>query len=363
MPKPIRLLILAPYPPKAAPSQRFRFEHYLPMLDGADIRWDYRPFLQERTWAILYRPGHKLQKIWGVSWSFILRWWLMLWIWRYDLVLIHREASPIGPPIFEWIIRFLWRKPFVYDFDDAIWLPNTTEQNRMVAGLKWHGKVRSICTWASQITVGNEYLRQYAAQFNDRAICLPTVVDTEQRHRGLQKQRSSKPALGWTGSHSTLSYLLPLLPLLQKLQKERDFDFYVICNEPAPAWDLPNLRFVPWKAETEIEDLLLFHIGLMPLVDDAWAAGKCGFKAIQYMALGIVPVVSPVGVNTQIVNNGKTGYWASSLAEWESILNQLLDQADLREKLGREAQAFIQAHYSVRATWPVFEATLRAALA
>ena len=356
-----KILILAPYPPAQAPSQRFRFEHYLEGGEQRGFSLDYRGFWPWETWQILYKSGHVGAKIWGLIKGFWARFCLLWVLYRYDIIYVHREVCPLGPPFWAFVATKLWRKPMIYDFDDAIWLPNTTEQNRWAAWLKWPSKVAWLCRWARLITVGNAYLGDYARQYNEAVRLIPTVVNTETRHNRLQDQKTTRPALGWTGSHSTLRYLEELLPVLAELERDYDFDFFVICNEPKPNWDLKSLRFITWQEASEIEDLLRFHIGLMPLENDAWAAGKCGFKAIQYMALGIVPVVSPVGVNSLLVGQDR-GRIADQLQTWNQHLRTLLEQAELRADLGQKARDFIIAGFSVQATeadfWLGFEEIL-----
>lgn len=353
----MKLLILAPYPPQKAPSQRFRFEHYLGALEAAGIDYDYQPFLQEKTWNILYQAGKKGAKAWGVLKSFLRRWGLMLRLKKYDAVFIHREAAPLGPPIFEWIIAKIWRKPIVYDFDDAIWMANTSAQNRIAAGLKWHGKVGPICRWAHTVTVGNAFLGDYAQRFNQQVVHIPTVVNTQEQHQPAT-DAPEELAVGWTGSHSTMRYLDTFYPIIEALQQEVPFTFYVISNK-APENAPSNVHFLPWNKATEIQDLQRFQIGVMPLADEDWAKGKCGFKAIQYMALGMPALVSPVGVNTEIVRDGIDGFHCRNAAEWKAALRQLLQDAALRTKMGANARKRIVEHYSVEATQAHFIQTLK----
>jgi len=268
---------------------------------------------------------------------------------KYDFVFIHREAAPIGPPIFEWLITKLFRKRVIYDFDDAIWISNTSEANHWVARIKWHGKVAHICRWAHKVSVGNRYLFEYAQQYNKSVVLNPTTIDTEALHnRTKLVTNSGKIIIGWTGTHSTLSYLRELLPILQNLEKKFHFEFCVIADRP-PTWTLKSMRFIPWKKATEVEDLLQFDIGVMPLTDDRWAKGKCGFKALQYMALGIPPIVSPVGVNQEIVEQGRNGFLCSSSADWAQALSALFSEAELRTQLGKNARKTVESKYSVLA--------------
>ena len=349
----MKVLFVTPYPHGEAPSQRFRFEQYYQALDEAGIEYDVAPFLDNATWQILYKPGHTLQKVWGILKGFGRRKLLMLHLGEYDRVFIHREASPIGPPVFEWFMAKVLRKKIIYDFDDAIWLSNTSDNNKIVAGFKWHGKVRSISKWAYKVSCGNQYLCEFAKQFNENVVLDPTTIDTVNLHNKIKDQRTEKVVIGWTGTHSTVQYLNDLVPVLQKLEQQYDFEFRVISNRE-PDIKLRSLRYVPWNKETEIDDLLQFNFGLMPLRDDKWAKGKCGFKALQYMALGMPAIVSPVGVNTAVVDNGINGYICSTAREWEKAIESLLANAELRTNMGAQARKKIVDHYSVLSNSGVF---------
>ncbi|GAB3832165.1 glycosyltransferase family 4 protein [Hymenobacter jeollabukensis] len=344
----MRILFIIPYPPGKAPSQRFRFEQYLPLLAEHGHQYQLAPFLDDATWAILYKPGLAAKKALGILAGFLRRLLLVLTaVGKYDFVFIHREAAPIGPPVFEWMIAKLLRKPIIYDFDDAIWIPNTSEANKIVAGVKWHHKVDSICRWAYKVSCGNSYLRNYAAQFNPRAVVNPTTIDTEHLHNQVRDQAVPGPlVIGWTGTHSTLKYIEQVVPVLAELEQRYDFEFRVISNQP-PELPLRSLRYQPWRKDTEIADLLQFHVGLMPLEDDPWAKGKCAFKALQYMALGEPALVSPVGMNTEVVEDGVNGYVCATPEEWRTALERLLQNPGLRQTLGKAARATVVDRYSV----------------
>lgn len=350
----MRILFLTPYPHGEAPSQRFRFEQYLPLLKDSGMEYTLQSFLSPKTWKILYLPGHSLQKAAGIAAGFFRRLRMLLRLHRYSCVFIHREASPVGPPLFEWLIARVWRKPVIYDFDDAIWLPDTSDTNRLVSRLKVHGKVAAICRWSHTISCGNAYLADWAGRQSGAKIVInPTTIDTLHQHKQLQ-QHSKEVVIGWTGTHSTLKYLKELQPVLQTIAlKNPEVSFCIISNQ-APDFTLPRLRFIPWQKESEIEDLLYFHIGLMPLSADRWAEGKCGFKALQYMALGIPPVLSPVGVNRVIVQQGETGFLAGSRQQWLEYLQKLIKDAALRAAMGRKSRQTVTARFSVEANTPNF---------
>jgi len=350
----MKILFLVPYPVGKAPSQRFRFEQYFDLLTAAGYQYQVESFISSTTWEILYKQGYHFRKALGILAGFGRRITLLPAVRDFDYVFVHREASPIGPPIFEWIIAKVLNKKVVYDFDDAIWIPNTSKANRLVAGVKWHHKVGSICQWAYKVSCGNDYLRSYAQQFNSNAVVSPTTIDTVSLHNQVRdQQRSGKLIIGWTGTHSTLKYLHQVVPILVKLEQEVAFEFHVISNQP-PDLPLRSLIYIPWRKETEIADLLTFHIGLMPLEDDPWAKGKCAFKALQYMALGIPALVSPVGMNTEVVNSGLNGYVCATPEEWETAIRTLLQNENLRTLLGKAARKTVEQHYSVTANRRTF---------
>lgn len=353
----LRILFIIPYPPGRAPSQRFRFEQYLGELSAHGHSYRLAPFLSEATWRILYQPGQMVRKALGIAGGFGRRLLHVLTASAYDFVFIHREAAPVGPPIFEWLLAKVLRKRIIYDFDDAIWLANTSEANSIAARFKWHHKVDSICHWAYKNSCGNAYLAAYARQFSTSVVINPTTIDTVGLHNQVRDQLAPGPlVIGWTGTHSTLKYLAPVVPVLAQLEQEGlKFEFRVISNQP-PSFDtqLQSLRFVPWQKTTEIADLLTFHVGLMPLEDDQWAQGKCAFKALQYMALGVPALVSPVGMNTEVVQDDYNGYICREPAEWHRQLQQLLTDAQHRQQLGQAARATIEARYSVVANTPNF---------
>ena len=343
-----RLVILAPYPKGQAPSQRFRYEQYLDYFEEIGFEIEFHPFLDEKAWSHLYKEGSFGKKAWGISRSFLRRWGLMFKLSSADRIFIHREASMIGPPIFEWIIAKVLRKKFIYDFDDAIWLPNYSESNARFHRLKAYGKVKKITKWAHHVSVGNEFLADFAREYNSNVTVIPTTIDLENVHSTIAKHENSTPIIGWTGSHTTMEYLPILLPVLDEIHKEIDFKFRVISNLP-PEIDRPYLEFVKWNKSTEITDLAAIDIGVMPLKDSVWAKGKCGFKALQYMSLGIPAVVSPVGVNTTIVQHEENGFLCETESDWKSALEKLLNDRDLRVTLGKKGRETIQRHYSVDA--------------
>jgi len=271
---------------------------------------------------------------------------------QYDFVFIHRETAPIGPPIIEyWLAKILGCR-IIYDFDDAIWLTDRKKESLVMRMLKWRSKVSSICRWSYKVSCGNTFLQDYARQFNKQAVYNPTTIDTEHVHNPAlynttRRAETNGITIGWTGSHSTLKYLEELVPVFEQLAAdERNVEFLVIADH-RPGFAVPALVFRPWQETTEIEDLLNIDIGVMPLPDDDWAQGKCGFKALQYMALKIPAVVSPVGVNTTILRHDVEGFHASTQQEWLTLLKELITNPAKRKSMGEKGRERVIHHYSV----------------
>lgn len=342
------IFFIVPYPHGKAPSQRFRFEQYFELLQVEGYEIEIHSFLSESTWQQLYVKGNVAGKVLGVLSGFWRRFLLLFRLRKADYIFIHREASHLGPPVFEWLIAKVLRKKYIYDFDDAIWLPNYSEANAGFQRLKAYWKICYCMKWAHQITAGNTYLADYARQFNPNVQIIPTTIDTENHHNIVTNHSTSKLTIGWTGTHTTMHYLDQLIPVLKELEMEYDFDFVVISNQ-APEYDLQSLKFVPWNRETEIDDLSKLNIGVMPLEQDVWSEGKCGFKALQYMALEIPTVLSPVGVNTTIVTDGVNGFLADTPTQWKEKLEALLQDNVLRERIGKAGKLRIVSAYSVEA--------------
>lgn len=341
-----KILFLAPYPTDTAGSQRFRFEQYLDLLTSHGFQYDRQSFIDEATWEILYKEGFAIQKIWGIFSGFIRRFWVLFGARRYDFVFVHREATPLGFPFTEWLLAKVWKKRLIYDFDDAIWMPNTSSENILVSKLKFPEKVNRIISWSYKISAGNQYLMTHARLFNNSVQYNPTTIDTAHRHVP-SAQKNNLVVIGWTGTHSTLKYLELLRQPLEQLAMEHDFVFQVIADKE-PEKPMPNQRFVAWSKDTEITDLNLIDIGVMPLADDLWAKGKCGFKALQFMALEKPVLVSPVGVNAEIVTPDVHGYHCVSSNDYYEKLKELITDKALCNRLGQAGRQKVVEQFSVR---------------
>jgi glycosyltransferase involved in cell wall biosynthesis len=344
--KPKQLHFLLIYPLNTAPSQRFRFEQFFPLLDKSGIVYTVDCFYDENTFSKLYANGNKLVLLFRLLLCFSRRCFHLFRLQQYDCVFIQRGAAPFGPPIFEWVIGKVFQKPIIYDFDDAIWR-QPDAQSSLKRLIKSTNKVSTICRWAHTVVVGNDYLAAYAQRYNTNVVVIPTVVDTETRFVPAAQNNPKQITIGWTGSHTTLPYLESLEPVLAELQKQYAFSFLVMANKP-PVLPMLQYYFVPWSEEAEVRELQKIDIGIMPLPDDEWTKGKCGFKAIQYMALQKPAVASAVGVNAAIIDHGVNGFLCRTTEDWKLSLGQLLRNPSLITEQGKAARKKIEACFSLK---------------
>jgi len=301
------------------------------------------------TMRILYKPGHLLKKISGVLIGFWRRIAMLFGVLRFDYVFIYREASPIGPPVFEAILFLLGRK-VIFDFDDAIFIRSTSSVNRIVDFAKWSSKIKFITRHSTAVTVCNQFLIDWARKYNDSVILIPTTIDADY-HKPVKKRPVAErtPIIGWTGTHSTMGYLDLVREAIASLQEKYDFEFRVICNVDPGFTALKSYRYINWQLPTEIEDLGAIDIGLMPVPQGEWEQGKVGFKAIQYSAVGTVPVVSSTGSGHEVVLDGKTGFVIDNdTASWVRSLSYLLENPNIIATMGNSAREYIVSRYSVQ---------------
>lgn len=352
------MIFIVPYPIEG-PSSRLRVWQYLKYLEKLGINWCFRPFMSSAFYKIVYQPGHFGLKTYHFIICAFNRFLDLIRIKKYDLVFVQREAFPFGPPIFEWIVTKILGKPLIYDFDDAIFLKTKSQYNNLVQFLKSPQKVSKIIQMSTHVIVGNKYLQEYALEFNRNVTIIPTPVDTEEFKSGVKNAKKGNVVLGWIGSHSTTPYLLPLKNVFQRLKKEHSNLTVKLIGAESIADELPATQCLKWALEDELRDLRSFDIGIMPVPDNAWARGKCALKILQYMAIGIPVVCSPVGVNKEIVKNGVNGFWAASEEEWYERLQMLIENPELRRTIGLRARATVETSYSVKACLPILTKILR----
>jgi glycosyltransferase involved in cell wall biosynthesis len=353
---------MAVHAPDRTPSQRFRIEEYLPwlksrgidteyswLLDAADARTFYGKVpLREKTWVVVRAL---LRRARSVAPGIIRP--------RYDVLFVERESFFMGGAWFEWLAAR--SAPLVFDFDDAIWIHGVSEGNKRFAFLKNTDKISHIVRMAHTVVAGNPYLADWAHQYNRNVRIVPTTIDTDLYVPRPGGVHSCAPVvIGWSGSFSTIEHFKLAIPALLRV-KDRFGDQvkFKVIGDGNYRHETLGVVGEPWDIASEVAELQKIDIGIMPLPDDEWARGKCGLKGLQYMALGIPTLMSPVGVNTDIICDSENGYLPGSEDEWVQRLSQLVDDANLRRRIGNMGRQTVIEKYSVFRWRDTYEEIIR----
>lgn len=344
-----KILFIGPHRPNRNASQRFRMEQFFPYLQKKGFECDYSWFIDERSDRTFYSKGNTLSKLKIFLKAASIRFKDVQKANHYDVIFIQREAFMTGSVFFE--KRFSRSTAnVIFDFDDAIWLEDTSSFNKKLAWLKRPSKTADIIKLSDEVIVGNSFLAAYAKQFNEHVHIIPTVIDTTVYLPSRSNKSSpEKICIGWIGSSTTVKYFAGIIPVLKKLkEKFGDRIHFKLIGDKSFHIDDLEIESIEWHSETEVSDLNKIDIGLMPLPDNDWSRGKCGFKALQYMALQIPPVISPVGMNNEIIQPGVNGFLAASELEWIESISALIESPDLRNKIGVQARKTVVEKYSVQ---------------
>ena len=360
----LRVLVLASKPRGLSPSQRFRLEQWAPRLErDHGITLDIAPFESERLSRIINKPGRLMEKALLVSRDFVRRAGIVPRASGYDAVVVHREAALIGPAIYERLIAATG-KPIIFDFDDSIWSRAQAQGNGIFSRLHFFGKTSTLCRIAAACTAGNEFLAAYARARNSNTFVVPTTIELDD-YPVVAEPRSQSPfVVCWTGSTSTLAHFEHARPALERVARQLRLQVKVICNCP-PDREIPGaeLRFVPWIPANEAQEIGDCHVGIMPLPDDEVTRGKCGLKALQVMATGRPVVISPVGVNVEIVRHGRNGFLAGTDTDFANRLLELAGSPELRARLGAAGRRTVEDRYSAAVGAAKFARVVRGVVA
>lgn len=341
----MRVLFLTPHPEEGA-SSRYRVLQYLPHLERSGIQPTVSAFLSPSFYRIAYRRGRWPEKAGRFLVSSLNRLRDVARSGRYDVAFVHLEAFPVGPPWIEWLLRNR-RIPIVFDLDDAIFLPRSASANPLVNWLRMPQKVGSILRWSRCVITSNDYLKTYAQRFNPNVRMIPTCLDVRQFHQPTARPGRPRPLIGWIGSHSTAPYLDALRPALLRLAARCPFTLKIVGSDRP--FHLPGVEVIrePWTMATDVSSFQELDIGIYPLPSEPWVLGKCGFKTIQYMAVGVPCVVSDIGCNREIVVDGVNGFLAATEEEWVDRLSRLIVDAPLRGRLGAAGRRMVEERFAV----------------
>ncbi|HTL80594.1 MAG TPA: glycosyltransferase family 4 protein [Bacteroidia bacterium] len=343
-----KILFVAPHRKGRAPSQRFRFEQYLDVLKENGFEWEFSELLDEADDKVFYSSGNFLSKIRTFFKGRRKRKADVRRANDFDIIFIQREAFMTGET---WIEKAFAdsKAKVIYDFDDAIWMLDVSKGNRIFSWMKDPKKTSELIAMSDLVFAGNQYLADYAKKFNPKVEIVPTTIDTS-LYKRVETQKRDRVIIGWSGSLTTIKHFEHALEFLKNIKRKFGdrVAFKVIGDERYVNEEL-GIKGIRWTEQDEVKELSSFDIGIMPLPDDEWAKGKCGLKGLQYMALGIPTIMSPVGVNTEIIRDGENGFLAKTDDEWTYKLSLLIENADLRKRIGEEAVKAVEEKYSVNA--------------
>lgn len=341
-----KILFIAPHRPDRAPSQRFRFEQFLTYLQQNGFSYTFSYLVSKDDDKLFYSKGRLAAKFFLFLKYFFRRMKDVVQAGRYHTIYIQREAFFIGPPFFECLLKLRGAR-VIFDFDDSIWLPNVSDANKNLNWLKSFSKTGKIISYASLVFAGNRYLHDYAVQFNKNVMIVPTTIDTSAYVRLPVKRSENRIIIGWSGSITTIQHFRFAEPFLHIIKAKYGDKVHIkVIGDKRYSNPQFEVEAHDWNMEAELRELSSFDIGIMPLPDDMWAKGKCGLKGLQYMALEIPTIMSPVGVNSDIIQDGENGFLASGVDEWVAKISQLIESQELRLTVGRKARQTVVEKYS-----------------
>lgn len=326
---------------ECVPSTRFRWSQYVDLLEnyGFGVTEFHSSFSAYPPALTIRRPGW-LAATMAESLARTLR------SSRFDLRFLQRNLTAT---LCTW--EPLLRKPFVFDVDDAIFLgPRGASADRIARS-------------ASLIICGNNFLADHFSR-HGRVAVLPTAVDTLHFVPRVVPQ-PAKQVIGWSGSSSGLKYLYGIEPaILNLLKKHPDTVLKIVSDKPPVFKTLPPHQVVyePWSTVREVAVLQEFAVGIMPLEDDLWARGKCSFKMLTYMAVGLPVVVSPVGMNTELLAQAPCGFGPKNMDEWVNAISSILNSSTLTETMGRAGRQLIETRYAKNIIGPQLARMLKSQL-
>ena len=360
----MRVLALCSYPVEAA-ATRFRLSQFIRPLYQRGIELTIKPFLNTEQFKELYKPKGLMRKGATMIQPVLRRFIDAFSAGGYDVVVIQREAMLFGPGITEWIAKTVGKIPIVLDLDDATYVHYISPTyGRLGSALKFFGKTDNLIRRANIVICGNRHIAEYAEQKGAQTVVMPTVVDLD-KFCPSQNHKTDGVTLGWIGTHSTFPFLESIFPVLEKLARKHEFGLRVVgTGQSLVDVNGIGVENLEWNIDREVDDFRSIDIGLYPIVpqgaaNSEWIKGKSGFKAIQYMAVGVPFVMSPVGICSELGEPGRTHFNAQTAEDWYSSLDALISDEQLRMAMGNEGRKHALANYGLNKMADQFAAVLR----
>lgn len=350
----MNILLLSRYTRMGA-SSRLRTMQYLPALAREGLSVQVVPFFDDAYLKALYSGQQTHGSIIG---HMVRRINQLRMRPPPDLIWLEYEALPWIP----WLIEraVLPRGiPIVSDYDDAVFHRYNKHRSGAVRSLLGR-KIGRVMAASDLVMAGNPYLADHARLARAKHVeTIPTVVDLEAYAVDPARKSDDTARIGWIGTPQTWKELAyPIHTVLDPLLVQHGALFRAV-GAGMQSKTVGTLEILPWKEDTEVSLIQSMDVGVMPLPDTPWARGKCGYKLIQYMACGLPVVASPVGVNSEIVEHGVNGFLAETDDEWRAAITTLLNDPDLRRRMGAAGRKKVEERYSLQVWGPRVAQMLR----
>jgi len=345
----MKILFLTLYPEQIA-STRYRVYQFIPYLKKNGFKCTVIPAISQDVFLKLHSSKKISDKFHYQFIEFINRLNAILRARKYDVVFVQKGLLSLRLKGLPEILLVIAKK-IVFDFDDFVNLWPPQKMPGYLSFLEDVNQIPRLIKYAKYNIVGNKYLRDYALAYNSNVSVIPTSIDTNRFYLKEKVSNSNEVTIGWIGSSNTINYLDIIKNSIKEIAKKYNIKFKIIADKSI-SLDGVNCIFKEWKHEEEVEDLHSLDVGIMPLVDNEFTLGKCGLKALQYMASGIPCVLSPVGINKEIVAHGVDGFYADTDDEWIQKLNLLIKDKDLRLEMGLLARKKVEDVYSLKINAP-----------
>ncbi len=331
---------------KSVPSSRFRIQPFVKQFNNhghtCAIAHSFPEKYEHYKW-IGFRLSQYLKR--GTrAWH-----WLAAYFREFDIIYVEREIFDTDQIDMEIKFRSICQR-MVLDIDDAVFL-------------RYPKKFDKLLPMADLVVCGNRFIQDYVRPTNKSSICIPTCIDLDNYTSTVSHSTTTHPVVGWMGTSGNLNNLQVAATALRTVAKEIPFTLQIVVPDIATLQRLDlqgvSIDHRKWTAETEIDLLMKMSVGLMPLLQqDNWNQYKCGAKLLQYLAVGVPGIATPVGINADILDRNLSGILATTTDQWTVALRELLNQPATRQQMGEHGRALVCESYSIQANYPVLEKSL-----
>ena len=345
----IRIIYFTKYT-RAGASSRYRSYQYFEGLQNAGNDITAFALFPDRYVEVFYKTGRK--PLLTVFRSYLQRIFQLLSLKDHDIVFVEYELFPYLPLWVEKLFLKKFRK-LVLDYDDAIF-HNYDDSNNPIVRRFLSDKIYKLCGLADLVITGSPYLTKSLEAHAEKIVEIPTSLDLS-RYQNVKTSESNTFRIGWIGSKTTSINIQEIIPAIRQLQVSTKLMLVLIGFDTSQVELLKDLPFevVTWTASGEADTIASFDVGIMPLSDNKFNLGKCGFKLLQYMACGLPTISSPFPANIKI-NRDNNNLFAVTSEEWLNAFENVLADRQYFKKTGVRNLEIVKEFYSVQANLPEY---------